>query len=51
MTTNAPSNIELWIDDDELAQIALSFERLISRTPTASPPARPTFFVDYFEVE
>jgi hypothetical protein len=48
MASIAPVDVDLWISDDELAQLALTFERLVRR---ARRPERPAFFVDYAEVE
>ena len=51
MTTNAPTDSELWIDDDELLEISLSFERIVTRSRQRPPNDRPEFYADYSEVE
>lgn len=51
MTTIAPLDVDLWISDEELAQLADNLERIVSRSRPRPAPERPAFFTDYLEVE
>ncbi len=51
MTTNAQTGIELWIDDDELEEISLAFERIVARSRQQPAHDRPDFHAEYLEVE
>ena len=51
MTTNAHTGIELWIDDDELEEISLAFERIVVRSRQRPVSERPEFYAEYLEVE
>ena len=49
-TTSAPK-IDLWMDDDELAELELSFARILGRVTRAPGVVRTTFYADFLEVE
>ena len=51
MTTNAFVGVDLWIDEDELEELALGFERIVTRSRQRPAPERPAFYVDYIEAE
>lgn len=51
MTTNAQTGIELWIEDDELEEISLAFERIVARSRQQPAHDRPEFHAEYLEAE
>ena len=51
MTPNAQTGIELWIDEDELEEISLNFERIVARSRQQPAHDRPEFHAEYLEAE
>jgi len=51
MGTKLFSDVDLWIDDEELDELAQSLERIVRSSPRPHPGPRQTFFTDYYEAE
>lgn len=51
MAPIAPLDVDLWISDEELAELADNLERIVSRSRHRPVPERPVFFTNYLEVE
>jgi hypothetical protein len=51
MATTAPIDIDLWISDEELAELAVSLERIVTRSRLRPLTDRAAFFADYVEAE
>lgn len=51
MKPTAPVDVDLWISDEDLAELALSLERIITRSRERPLADRAVFFADYLEAE
>ncbi len=51
MSTTAPVDVDLWMSDEELAELATTLHCIVTRSRTRSLTDRPAFFADYFESE
>jgi hypothetical protein len=51
MGTKVFRDVDLWIDEDELDELAQRLERILQASPQVSPMLRSTFFADYHEAE
>lgn len=51
MSTTAARKIDLWMDDDEWAELELGLQRILGRGPRAPKVVRTTFYSDFHEVE
>jgi hypothetical protein len=51
MATTAPIDVDLWISDEELAELAVTLERIVTRSRQRPLTDRAVFFADYLEAE
>jgi hypothetical protein len=50
MGTKVLRDVDLWIDEDELDELAQRLEQIVRTSQTAATP-RSVFFSDYYEAE
>ncbi len=51
MATIAPVDVDLWISEEELAELAVTLERIVTRSRLRPQAERSVFFADYLEAE